>query len=233
MDTERHYIFTNTKDLQEGLTVYPEKRLLSHWLNKDFFQRLGIVQDPLTKVDYLEYDRFKSNLWVGLLVRSSHPGTDLHDFFLGKHLGNGRLHGIYYVRGNPYPVYFSQEKDDNRRAHADTGTPIDWNRMGKAKKVDLSRTAVAKFDDPNRENSFVARLIAAPFAPAAEVSLNNKFEPENTIMLDSAHIMDGRVYEYLLTRGLEIVNAKSLTAEVVGDFCEELQIAFSEYFPMQ
>lgn len=233
MTAENKFIINDGPVFEEYLTLNREKRIMSHFLNGEYLQRLAIVREERTNVDYLEYDRFKNDLWAGLMIHSAYPGTDLHDFFLGRHMGGGKLHGIYYVRGNPYPTYYSQVEEDSKAPYVDIGTPIDWERMGKAKIVDLSRTSVAKLDDPNHENSFVSRLIAAPFAPTAEVSINNKFEREDTMQLDTAYILDAAVYEYFLIKGQEVLNAPFFSAEKAGDFCEELQIAFSEYFPMQ
>lgn len=232
MTVERPYIFTKSVLFEEGLNVYPESRLLSNWLNDRPLQRLAILRDANTNVDYLEYDRFKGSLWIGLIVRPSYPSTDLHGFFLGVNRGNRNLHGIYYVKGDIYPSYYSHDPNGPKMLTLGEGEPIDWQKMGSAKTRDVSKAHVIKHAQTDQRNAFYTRLIPSPKAPTAQISLSETFKNKSTLTFDSSFDLSIYEFEKIIAGAKKILEGSKFSAEKAGDFCEEMQIIFSPYFPM-
>lgn len=233
MTVEQKYIFSITESYQEVLVINPDHNSIAHYLNDKYFQRLSLFKDKESGRDYVEYDWFKDDLWVGLNIYPAYQGTDLHDFYLGRFLKDNGLHGVRFTPGDSYIHYFLSDTASGYRTEDLTNEhDIDWKKLGSAKTADYSKALTHIRKDPSSgELSFAYRLVPAPYSPIAQVSSTYEFQEDTTIRLDTSYMLPGRDFDRLIiqTRILLEDNRSEARAQA---FCDYLQMAFSDYFPM-
>ncbi len=214
---------------KDAVVISKERNMIHFFRDEKTFQYI-ILPSEKSPVIYYEYNEngFKGQL---ALSRDPNLGVNLISSSIGYDPKPGHQFYLNFAKGQPAPQTYS---------FAGNNTPIVSSRPDIATnwedplllKADADNKVTTFYNPDTGNPAIFIKLIPQQYSLAIEASTDPDFHPDNSLKIDTSAIPNAKEVNSVLDFASEVIANGTQDKQQLRDLSDDLQKAFSVYFPM-